>query len=165
MGQVRSLPMWIRVSRWSMISFRATMKAMSLVLKRKYTEEYFYLSTLQDRKTQVAQIDSVWVRAVKCNGILLSANQPVITLRRLTGEKTGAAIATFFYTFSTGRCLGIMKSWLDYVSIPLIRPALSILMIYEKDYPEISPSKSTHLWSSICLCSHMEVRAIFCRWK
>lgn len=119
MGQVWSLPMWIRVSRWRVISFRATMKAISLALKRKYTEEYFYLSTLPDRKTQVAQIDSVWVREVKCNGILLSANQPVITLRRITKEKIGATIATFFYTFSTGRCLGIMKSWFDYVSTPL----------------------------------------------
>lgn len=60
------------------------MKAVLLVLKGKYTEEYFYLSTLQDIKTQGAQIDSVCVREVKCNGILLSANQPVITLRGVT---------------------------------------------------------------------------------
>lgn len=118
------------------------MKAISLALKRKYTEEYFYLSTLPDRKTQVAQIDSVWVREVKCNGILLSANQPVITLRRITKEKIGATTATFFYTFSTGRCLGIMKSWFDYVSTPLVRPALSILMVCEKDYPEILRAKA-----------------------
>jgi len=34
------------------ICFRATMKAISLMLKGKYTKEYFYPSLLQDTKMQ-----------------------------------------------------------------------------------------------------------------